>query len=133
MKNLTLIVMAFCTIVFTDCKTKSKATGSSSAANEKSAADAGTKVSCRLAVSFYSIGSGINGAKYDEVKSYIDKHAGKPGYELIPMGREGEVDICLSLKEMNNSEQKEFIKEIKKLTEGADRVRVSENVERTRH
>jgi hypothetical protein len=132
MKNLTLILLALCAFAFSNCKTKSKATSSSSATNEKTTNDGGIKVNCRLAISFNSIGSGINGAKYEEIKNYIDKHAKKPSYEQIPMGREGEVDICLSLKEMNNSEQKDFIKEIKKLAEGADRVQVSENVERTR-
>ena len=123
MQKLTLILMALCSIAFASCKTKKASTSTTTA-------DTGTQVKCRLAISFYSIGSGINGAKYDEIKNYIDKHPKKPAYEQIPMGREGEVDICLSLKEMNNSEQKDFIKEIKKMGEGADRVNVNENVER---
>jgi hypothetical protein len=132
MKHLTLLLIALCAMLFTNCKTKSKATSTSEASSGKNVANAGTKVKCRLAISFTSIGSGINGAKYDEVKGYIDKHPKKLTYEEIPMGREGERDICLSLKEMNSSEQSEFIKEIKKMAEGADRVQINENAERTK-
>jgi len=46
------------------------------------------------------------------------------------MGREGERDICLSLKEMNSEEQKQFIKDLTKQAEGSDRVKVMENQER---
>ena len=132
MKNLTLIMLALCTIIFVNCKTKSKAT--TSASGEKTAADTnqGTKVKCRVAVSFISFASGIDGAKYEAVKSYIEKHPKKPSYEEIPMGREGERDFCLSLKEMNSSEQTEFIKDLKKLAEGSDRVKVMEDAERTK-
>jgi hypothetical protein len=132
MKQLTLTFLALCTLLFTNCKTKSKATTSSENSSEKTALNAGTKVKCRVAISFNSIGSGINGAKYDEIKGFIDKHPKKLTYEEIPMGREGERDICLSLKEMNSSEQSQFIKDIKKMAEGADRVQINENAERTK-
>lgn len=131
MKKLTLIILAVVTVFFTDCKTKSKATKSSEP--NKTVADDGTKVKCRVAISFISFASGIDGAKYDTIEAWIKNHPKKPSYEVIPMGREGERDICMSLKEMNSTEQKDFIKDLNKLAEGSDRVKVMENQERTKH
>ncbi len=132
MKKLTLIILAAVSVLFTDCKTKSKATNSNDSKPNKTVGDDGTKIKCRLVVSFWSIAAGINGPKYDEIETYIKNHPKKPSYEIIPMGREGERDICMSLKEMNKDEQNAFIKELNKLVEGADRVKVMENQERTK-
>lgn len=133
MKKLTLLLIAALSLAFANCKTKSKATSSSdNSSGQNTASSDGTKVKCRVVISFISIGSGINGPKYDEIKGFIDKHPKKPAYDEIPAGREGEREVCMSLKEMNSSEQAEFIKELKKMAEGADRVSVSENAERTR-
>jgi hypothetical protein len=128
MKKLTLILIAFATVVFADCKTKSKATTSSTP--NKTVADDGTKIQCRVAISFISFASGIDAANYDKIEAYIKNHPKKPAFDVIPMGREGERDICLSLKEMNKSEQKTFIEELKKMAEASDRVKVNENQER---
>src|SRR4051812_5931983 len=112
MKKITLILMAVASVLFTNCKTKSKASSSSSTTTSKTAAEDGTKLKCRVSVSFISFASGIDGAKYDAIEAWIKNHPKKPAYDVIPMGREGERDICLSLKEMNSDEQKEFIKEL---------------------
>lgn len=122
MKKLTLILMATVAVLFANCKTKSKATTTST--------DDGTKIQCRVAVSFISFASGIDAAAYDKIEAFIKNHPKKPAYDLIPMGREGERDICMGLKEMNKSEQKAFIEELKKLAETSDRVKVNENQER---
>ena len=94
--------MAVASILFANCKTKSKATTSS--APNKTVADDGTKVQCRVAVSFISFASGIDAPVYDKIEAYIKAHPKKPAFEVIPMGREGERDICMSLKEMNKAE-----------------------------
>lgn len=122
--------MATATVLFANCKTKSKTTTSSSP--NKTVADDGTKLKCRVAVSFISFASGIDAAAYDKIEAFVKNHPKKPAYDLIPMGREGERDICIGLKEMNNSEQKAFIEELKKMAEGSDRVKVNENQERTK-
>jgi hypothetical protein len=132
MKNLALILIAAISVLFTECKTKSKATTSTAGNDNNTTSDQGVKVPCRVAISFISIASGIDGAKYDEMEKYIQNHPKKPAFEVIPMGREGERDICMSLKEMNSSEQKDFVKELKKMAETSDRVKVNENTERTK-
>ena len=122
--------MAVASILFANCKTKSKATTSS--APNKTVADDGTKVQCRVAVSFISFASGIDAPVYDKIEAYIKAHPKKPAFEVIPMGREGERDICMSLKEMNKAEIKAFIEELNKLAKTSDRVKVMENQERTK-
>lgn len=131
MKRLTLILLASATVLFANCKTKSKTTASSTP--NKTVADDGTKVQCRVAVSFISFASGIDAAAYDKIEAFIKNHAKKPAYDVIPMGREGERDICMSLKEMNKDEQKAFIEELNKLAKTSDRVKVNENQERVKH
>ncbi len=129
MKKLTLLLLTASSLLFVNCKTKSKATSSDSTTKT---AEKETKVQCRLAIGFNSIGSGIDAAAFDKIEAYIKAHPKKPAYELIPMGREGERDICMSLKEMNKDEQKTFIDEIKKMSKTSDRVQVNENAERTK-
>ncbi len=130
MKKLTLMILAALTLMFANCKTKSKATNSSDSTTKTAEKD--TKIKYRVAVSFISFASGIDGAKYDAIEAFIKNHPKKPAYDVIPMGREGEKDICLGLKEMNSGEQKTFIDELKKMAEGSDRVKVNENQERVK-
>lgn len=132
MKKITLILAAVASLLFVNCKTKSKATTNTTPNKTVANNDEGTKVQCRLAIGFNSIGSGIDAAAFDKIEGYIKNHAKKPTYELIPMGREGERDICMSLKEMNKDEQKTFIEEIKNMAKTSDRVQVNENAERTK-
>ncbi|HWY11835.1 MAG TPA: hypothetical protein VN026_10950 [Bacteroidia bacterium] len=131
MKKLTLLFLAISSLLFANCKTKSKATTSTEKTTGKND-DGGTKVQCRLAIGFNSIGSGIDATAYDKIEAYIKAHPKKPAYDVIPMGREGERDICMGLKEMNKDEQKAFIEEIKKMAKTSDRVQVNENAERTK-
>jgi hypothetical protein len=131
MKKLSLIILTVATVMLTNCKTKSKAKATPTADTSGiTKVDNGTKLNCRVAVSFISFASGIDGAKYDAIEAWIKNHPKKPSYDVIPMGREGERDICLSLKEMNSDEQKQFIKDLTKQAEGSDRVKVMENQER---
>lgn len=130
MKKITLILLAAASVLFANCKTKSKA--ATSTTPNKTVADDGTKVKCRVAVSFISFASGIDGPKYDEIEAFIKNHPKKPAYEVIPMGREGEKDICMSLKEMNKDEIKIFIEDLNKLAKTSDRVKVMEDQERTK-
>ncbi|MBP7809004.1 MAG: hypothetical protein KA163_06910 [Bacteroidia bacterium] len=129
MKKITLMILAAVSILFTNCKTKSKATTTS---DSSSTAAKDVKIQCRVAVSFISFASGIDAAAYDKIEAFIKNHAKKPAFDVIPMGREGERDICMSLKEMNKDEQKAFIAELNNLAKTSDRVKVNENQERTK-
>lgn len=133
MKKLAIIALAGLTVLFTDCKSKSSTkTTSGVTASEVPTANGEQTIKYRFIISFTSHASGIDGEKYDIIDKYIQKHAKKPAYDLIAMGREGERDMCFHLKELNTSEQKSFIDEIKKLAQGAERVVFSENAERVK-
>lgn len=133
MKKITIILLAGLTLFFTDCKTKSSTkTASTTSATDNQLANGEQKIKYRVVVSFNSHASGIDATKYDLIEGYIKNHAKKPAFDILPMGREGERDICMLLKEMNSSEQKAFIEELKKLAQGSDRVFINENLERVK-
>jgi hypothetical protein len=135
MKKITLIVVAISLISFSNCASKKKSQSSptkNESTTEVSSTSGEQKVKYRVVVSFTSHASGIDGAKYEAIENFIKSHPKKPAYDLLPWGREGERDICMNLPEMNNSEQKTFVAELKKLAQGSDRVFVNENTERVK-
>lgn len=81
----------------------------------------------RLWVSFYSAGEGIDLATIEQFKKFIDSQAKKIAYEETSWGREGEVDYCLKLSELNSAEQADFIKNAKELLSKSKLVHVEEN------
>jgi len=83
-----------------------------------------------LVISFTSHASGIDIEKYESIMNYISTHPKKPKYKIYGWGREGERDICMNLKELKKSERKAFIEEIKKISNGSDRVFVNTNVQK---
>ncbi len=80
----------------------------------------------RLTVSFISIGGGIDGkakAKYDNfVLEFAKKNNVKLPHETVTWGREGEVDYCFKLTELDQNKQAEFVKESTGLLTGNKRV-----------
>ena len=68
---------------------------------------------CRFIVSFYSIGEGADFRAKEEFDKYLDTwngtHESKVDPEQIPWGREGEVDFCFKLADMEEAEQQEFV------------------------
>ncbi|MFM7175992.1 MAG: hypothetical protein ACKO0X_01050 [Bacteroidota bacterium] len=85
----------------------------------------------RLIVSFISIGEGPDfNAKtgLDRVIADWEKQKGKAlKQEQYPWGREGEVDYCFQLSELNSADQQSFINDIKASIGTSKLVQVSEN------
>lgn len=124
MRKIALILLASCFTLFVNSQTKTKTKTHS-----------GTKevtVKYRVVVSFVSIGSGIDGNRFDAITNFVNKHAKKPAYDIIQKGREGERDYCFHLKEMNKDEQKAFIDELRKMAQGSDIIHINENTERVK-
>lgn len=70
----------------------------------------------RFIVSFYSIGEGVDAFSHRKFIAYLldYKRKNKAVYaEEAPWGREGEVDYCMKLIELNAVEQADFIKNLK--------------------
>lgn len=85
----------------------------------------------RYIVSFYSIGTGVNGAAVQQLEGFIKQFeaTNKVSVPYVPVrwGREGEVDYCFKLNGMTAVQQVAFIKESLELLKGAEHIHFKEN------
>jgi hypothetical protein len=79
--------------------------------------------SCAVKVNFGSAGGGIDLKTYDAVKKMISDK--KLKFTEKNMGREGEKEICLPLKELKRKKKTEFIEQLKKTASSGQYVSVS--------
>lgn len=86
----------------------------------------------RLVVSFISFGAGTDPESKAILESYVYEYKLKNNkvvtYYMIPWGREGEVDCCFPLDELNASEQNNFIEGLKKVIAGKELIQINENM-----
>ena len=86
----------------------------------------------RLVVSFISIGAGTDPEAKAILEAYVYDYKLKNNkvvsYYMIPWGREGEVDCCFPLDELNASEQNNFIDGLKKVIQGKELIQITENM-----
>ena len=85
------------------------------------------KTKYRVAISFISIGAGIDNESYEKIESFIKSHPKKLKYGVIQKGREGEKTIYLKLGELSGDERKTFVAEINKLIVKKELVKVNES------
>ncbi len=81
----------------------------------------------RFVVSFYSTGGGIDSKTKDEFVNFINSYPTKIAYEPKSWGREGEVDFCLGLTELNAQEQVSFISKANTILSKSKLVHKKEN------
>ncbi|MEX2364687.1 MAG: hypothetical protein WD597_13735 [Balneolaceae bacterium] len=85
----------------------------------------------RLSVSFISIGAGTDKKakqQYDQyIIQYEQKNKIKLNYEIVNWGREGEIDYCFKLSELNKNQQDQFVTETKEILKSSSLVRFKEN------
>lgn len=86
----------------------------------------------RLVVSFISIGAGTDPEAKAILEAYVYDYKLKNNkvvsYYMIPWGREGEVDCCFPLDELNASEQNNFIDGLNKVIQGKELIQITENM-----
>jgi len=83
-----------------------------------------------LAISFISIGGGIDGVTYGKIDSLIANHPKKPAVATSGRrGREGETTLYLTLSELSKSEKKAFIKNVEALAANKKLVKIEKNVD----
>lgn len=125
MKHTIILLSGILFVGLASCKTKSKSQSSSSnATNTQTAANTSvTDKACAAEVSFGSYGTGIDGPTLDKVTALIDNKKLKSTSKNN--GREGERVICLPLTELNESEKKDFIEQLKKIASAGQLVSVS--------
>lgn len=85
----------------------------------------------RIIVSFISWGAGIDPnarKKMDICLSENQENTEKTvDFVEMPWGREGEIDFCFTLSELNEEEQENFVKSMKMTFEGNELVQIYEN------
>lgn len=87
-----------------------------------------------LFISFYSIGEGINVDALIKFESFLNEflqknHLESIGEEKFNWGREGEIDYCISFKNINQLTIVEFINQTKTLLSGKQNVIIKEQAE----
>src|SRR5690242_5278106 len=119
-----IICLIFTAVLFSCCKSKQN-TVSAPPAKPAPAAPLPTKDETAaisntytdVVISFYSIGSGINGKALKTIENFIIEYSKKINkaipYSKIGWGREGEVDFCISLSALQDEEKKTFTDEIR--------------------
>jgi hypothetical protein len=87
--------------------------------------------SYRLIVLFVSIGEGTDRDGKKILDSFLNdwktKLKKEINYETVGWGREGEVDFCFPLHELNEKQQNQFVREIKEKFNGHSLVQFTEN------
>lgn len=85
----------------------------------------------RLVVVFISKGEGPDPEAKSVLEAFLSDFArdsGKrPAYVMIPWGREGEVDCCFNLNELQDREQEVFINNLKMTMSSRELIQVYEN------
>ena len=122
------IIYTLMLISFVACNTTKKVQTKS---ETKATATATNTNTYRFGVSFYSIGTGIDGAARDQMLEYIASFEQKNKLKLLmekfAWGREGEVDYCFKLSELDKKKQDQFVTEIKKVLRKSTRIHYKEN------
>jgi len=127
-----LISLLLITSISIGCKAKKEAksttiTSEASAIGITTWVDDEKTTQYRLIISFISKGAGVDSKLSAAITAYASAHPKKPSSKIISWGREGESDLCFSLKELTKTEQSEFIAEIKKIIGTSDMALLSEN------
>ena len=84
-----------------------------------------------LKVSFFSIGSGIDGKVRQEYERYINEFQTTNNVTIVfdktSWGKEGEIDYCIKLTGLTKELQQEFIQSTKDKIKDSKRIRLYEN------
>ncbi len=127
MKNLFFALAVF---IFSACSSSRKLSEKTTS-DVKPSYDNIADSSYSLVVSFISIGSGTDRIARKEYESFI-KQFEEHNKAIILLkkvnwGREGEIDFCIKLSNLNNDLQKNFIEETKNMLKDLKLVRIEEN------
>lgn len=81
----------------------------------------------RLVVSFISQAAGIDRQLHPKFMELYKSYKPAVTAEVTPWGREGEVDYCFKLNELNSKQQKDFVQKVREAMGNTDMVYIKEN------
>jgi hypothetical protein len=126
-KNIALFIICSCLFFNISCKSNSstKALGKEnlSIVNQETKKDKNYP----LVLSFYSIGTGVDGTHLRKFNEFLDSYQPKLNPIITPWGREGEVDYCFSLIELSTNQRNKFVKQVRELLKDCKLVHINEN------
>ena len=86
-----------------------------------------------FSVSFFSIGTGSDGAAMNRFAEFLENYNKKEKVQLVyeknRWGREGEVDYCFMLTELDSKQRTDFIAQTQKILSGSKLVHIAENAQ----
>jgi hypothetical protein len=147
MRNALSSFLLILAIVSSSCKSAQSGSTASTASGGSNSSEAGEQqdrvkswtrdeaakgpAQFRLVVSLISIGEGTDPEGMRMVERYVadfENLSGKQiSWVMIPWGREGEVDCCFSLSELNPAMQSQFIEGMKERFKGRNLLQINEN------
>jgi hypothetical protein len=80
-----------------------------------------------LVLSFYSIGTGVDGNHLRKFNDFLESYQPKLNPIVTPWGREGEVDFCFTLSELSTKQRSQFIKQVREQLKDCKLVHINEN------
>lgn len=80
-----------------------------------------------LVLSFYSIGSGVDGNHLRKFSEFLESYQPKLTPIVTPWGREGEVDFCFTLSELSTKQRSQFVKQVREQLKDCKLVHINEN------
>ena len=126
---MTKLIFLFAVITLFGCNSTKKVTDQNAATpvTQNTTPDA----NYRFGVSFISIGAGTDKNAIQQFDTYIAEYQQennlKLSFEITKWGREGEVDYCLKLAELDKKKQELFITKTKEILQSSSLVRYKEN------
>lgn len=130
---MTNLISLFAIVTLFACNSNKKVTNKTIPASTISTTEntITTDPNYRFSVSFISIGAGIDKKakqQYDQyIKEYEQKNKVKLNYETTNWGREGEIDYCFKITELDKQKQELFVIETKEILKISSLVRYKEN------
>ncbi len=125
MKKVTLLLLTGITFFAFACKNQEKTTENNTKKMNQS------QNTYALVVSFISIGQGVDQKAIEQFNQLIadieQKKQVKINYEKIPWGREGEVDYCFNLSELDKETRQLFLTKTDELLSKNTLVKVEKN------
>ncbi|MBX3163044.1 MAG: hypothetical protein KF900_01070 [Bacteroidetes bacterium] len=129
MKHAFLLFSSLALSGIISCKSQKNTETRSSASSQTVAEDTSfvykgvTDQNCAAEIAFGSPGSGIDGQGYMRITKYIEEK--KLASTSKPIGREGEVRICLPLTEVKGKEKETVINDLKNLVKQSQYTSIS--------
>ena len=120
------VILILVVLLTLSCSSTKNANDAAATVTETANSDSADNFS--LIVSFYSPGNGIDHKMKKEFLAFLTNNYPKVVYQGTKWGKEGEIDFCLQLDELTESQKEQFVKESRELLSKSNRVHIYENM-----